>query len=81
MNLKGPSRLLGAAHDFPNLLIGGWLLREVERVWMDTPEADGCWHPVVTTARGRIGGQTAVGSRECFDGRAGVLQALAEQLR
>ena len=81
MDLKRPSRLLGAAHEPSNLLIGRWLLCEIERVSMDTPEAEGCRYPAMAAAGGLIGGQTAVGSRERFDSRAGVLEALAEQLR
>lgn len=78
MDLKRPSRLLGPANEPSNLLIGRWLLCEIERMLMDTPEAEGCRYPAMAAAGGRIGGQTAVGSRERFDSRAGVLEALAE---
>jgi hypothetical protein len=80
MDLKCPTRVLGAANQLADLLIGRRLAGEVERVWTDAPEAKRRSHASMAGAGGAVRRETTVRPRKRFDRRAGVLQALAKQL-
>ena len=81
MDLKRPSRLLDAANERPNLVIGRRLLGEGECVWVNASEAKRRGYPAMARAGRLIRDQTTVGSGERFDRRTGVLQAFAKQVR
>src|SRR5262249_55574714 len=81
MDLKCPSRLLGLANELTSLPVGRWVLGEVERVGTHASETKRWWHASVTRTGGAVRGQPTVRPSKRFDRRAGVLQALAKQVR
>jgi hypothetical protein len=78
MDLKGPSRFLDLTNEASSLLIGRWLLGEVERVGTDAPEAKGRRHPSMAGASRAVRSEPTVRPGKRFDRRPGVLQALAK---
>lgn len=54
MDLKRPSRLVGAANEPANLLIGRWLLGEVVDVGLDAAKAKCCRYAAMARAGGVI---------------------------
>ena len=78
MDLKRPSRLLELTNEATSLLIGRWLLGEVERVGTDAPEAKRRWHASMASAGRAVRGKPTMRPSKRFDRRTGVLQALAK---
>lgn len=81
MDVKRPSRLLGAANEPASLQIRRWLLGKVEPIRTDAPEAKRRGYAAMTGAGGGIRHETTVRTSKRFDRRTGVLEALAKQLR
>src|SRR5262245_26671899 len=81
MDLERPSCLLHLPHDASRFVERSRMVRKVERVGPHTSEAQCRGDTARAPARGGIGYQAAIGTRERFDGRPRVLETFAEKLR
>ena len=79
VHLQCPSGLLDLTHECAALAIRGRLVREVQRVFANSSEAQRRGHAPMARASGRVRGQATIGARERHDGRARVLETLAEE--
>ena len=81
MHLKRPPGFLNLTDKCTRLTIRGCVIRKIQRVFMDTADAQSSRHAVVTgTCRG-LRGEPTMGARERLDGCARLLETLAEQRR